>query len=118
MVFQQKGLWRNLGWDFSNELYALNGITFKTTSSNRLQGSQLMKIFVKSYIYQALSSETGVTCERDIRQNGCTVAQLLDELGMPGHEVGLIFVNNARVGKSHHLEEGDTIEVIPLLDGG
>ena len=77
-----------------------------------------MKIFVKSYIYKSLSSGTGGTCERDIQQNRCTVAQLLNEMGISGDEVGLIFVNHERVGKDHLLKEGDMVEVVPLLEGG
>jgi sulfur carrier protein ThiS len=77
-----------------------------------------MKILVKSYIYKPPFSGTGGACERDIQQNGCTVAQLLNEMGISGDEVGLIFVNHERVGKNHPLREGDMVELVPLLEGG
>ncbi len=51
-----------------------------------------MKIFVKSYLSGSPFSK-GALFEKEDSGEEYTVAGLLADLGVPGNEVGLIFVN-------------------------
>ena len=77
-----------------------------------------MRILVKSYLYKPPLLEGGEVFERNIPKPQCSIAQLLEDMGISGDEVGLLFVNHQRVGKDHILREGDMVELIPLLEGG
>lgn len=47
-----------------------------------------------------------------------TVAELMDELGVPAHEVKLIFVNGISVEPDRKLVDGDRVGLFPAVGGG
>lgn len=49
---------------------------------------------------------------------GATVADLIEELGLPEEEVKLIFVNAHFREREHVLSEGDEIGIFPPVGGG
>ena len=51
-------------------------------------------------------------------QEGQTVGQLLDRLGIPEAETRIIFCNNRLVDRFHQLEGGETLGVFPAIGGG
>jgi sulfur-carrier protein len=47
-----------------------------------------------------------------------TVGQLVDELGIPEQELGIILVNSRHARLDRRLSEGDVVALFPLLGGG
>lgn len=51
-------------------------------------------------------------------QQGVTVGQIVEELGIPKNELGILLVNSRHVGLDHELHDGDTLALFPLVGGG
>jgi len=49
---------------------------------------------------------------------GSTVADLIACLGLPAHEVKVVFINHRAVPPEHALAEGDRVGIFPLVAGG
>ena len=49
---------------------------------------------------------------------GSTVADLIACLGLPAHEVKVVFINHRAVPPEQALAEGDRVGVFPLVAGG
>jgi molybdopterin converting factor small subunit len=49
---------------------------------------------------------------------GATVAQVLDQLGVPREQTRIIFVNNRHAGLSQVLKGGEQLGVFPAIGGG
>jgi sulfur-carrier protein len=47
-----------------------------------------------------------------------TVGEIVEELGIPDSEVGIIFINGRNASMNQILEEGDTLSLFPLVGGG
>lgn len=54
---------------------------------------------------------------RDYRP-GITVGEIVDELGIPRAQLGILLVNSRHVGVERELQEGDTLALFPLVGGG
>lgn len=51
-------------------------------------------------------------------QQGVTVEHIVEELGIPKNELGILLVNSRHVGLDRELRDGDTLAVFPLVGGG
>jgi molybdopterin converting factor small subunit len=51
-------------------------------------------------------------------QTGITVGQIVEELGIPKSELGILLVNSRHVGLDHELHDGDILALFPLVGGG
>jgi sulfur carrier protein ThiS len=51
-------------------------------------------------------------------QEGCTVHDLLNNLGIPEGQIMLILVNGTRSNSAYCPQKGDHVEVLPVVDGG
>jgi molybdopterin converting factor small subunit len=51
-------------------------------------------------------------------QPGTTVGQIVEEVGIPEGELGILLVNSRHVGLDHELHDGDTLAIFPLVGGG
>ena len=51
-------------------------------------------------------------------EEGATVGEVFDSLGMPHDRPRIILVNSSRARVDYILEDGDTLVVIPTLTGG
>jgi molybdopterin synthase sulfur carrier subunit len=49
---------------------------------------------------------------------GTRVGQIVEEIGIPKNELGIILVNSRHVDLTHELGEGDTLALFPLVGGG
>jgi molybdopterin synthase sulfur carrier subunit len=49
---------------------------------------------------------------------GTTAGRIVEELGLPEHELGIMLVNSRHVKLDHLLAEGETLAIFPLLGGG
>ncbi len=49
---------------------------------------------------------------------GATVGQLIRELGLPGEEVRMVFVNGLVRERDHPLADGDEVGIFPPVGGG
>ncbi|MDW7773190.1 MAG: MoaD/ThiS family protein [Desulfobulbaceae bacterium] len=47
-----------------------------------------------------------------------TVGAIVEELGIPDSEVGIIFINGRGTSMDQVLREGDTLSLFPLVGGG
>lgn len=47
-----------------------------------------------------------------------TVRHIVEELGLPDSEVGIIFINGRNAGMDQALAEGDALSLFPLVGGG
>jgi molybdopterin synthase sulfur carrier subunit len=47
-----------------------------------------------------------------------TVGAIVEELGIPDSEVGIIFINGRNATLDQILTEGDTLSLFPLVGGG
>lgn len=47
-----------------------------------------------------------------------TVQQVVDELKIPGSLLGIVLVNGLHTGVDHLLSDGDTLCLLPFIDGG
>lgn len=55
--------------------------------------------------------------ERDYPQ-GTTVADIVDDLGLPHGQLGILMINSRHVDLDRGLEEGETLAIFPLVGGG
>jgi len=55
--------------------------------------------------------------ERPYRE-GTTVGEIVEELGIPPQELGILLCNSRHVGLEHVLRDGDTLAIFPLVGGG
>jgi len=51
-------------------------------------------------------------------EGGRSIGEILEGLGIPPALVGIVLLNGKQVEKSHRIEEGDEVKLIPLLGGG
>lgn len=49
---------------------------------------------------------------------GSSAGELLEQLGIPTGEVGMIVVNGSMTQKDHSLRDRDEVQVYPMLGGG
>ncbi len=49
---------------------------------------------------------------------GTKVAEVIDRLQLPEYLVGIILIDGVHAGKQDVLNDGDTLTLLPLLDGG
>ncbi|MBE0596615.1 MAG: MoaD/ThiS family protein [Desulfuromonadales bacterium] len=49
---------------------------------------------------------------------GATVRQVVDQLGIPEGELGIVLINGRHVELGERLNEGDTLSLFPLVGGG
>ena len=70
-------------------------------------------------LYAMLRSHVGgaASVEVDV-QPGCSVEQVLRELGVPPEQTRIIFVNHRAARLSEPLSEGDKVGVFPAIGGG
>jgi len=54
---------------------------------------------------------------RDI-QAGTSVQQVIDSLQLPEKILGFVLINGVHAGFKDILKEGDSLTILPLLDGG
>lgn len=47
-----------------------------------------------------------------------TVGGIVGELGIPGPEVGIIFINGRNAAMDQQLADGDVLSLFPLVGGG
>lgn len=47
-----------------------------------------------------------------------TVGVIVEELGIPNSEVGIIFINGRNASMDQILKDGDTLSLFPLVGGG
>jgi molybdopterin synthase sulfur carrier subunit len=50
--------------------------------------------------------------------SGVRVVEVIDNLQLPKDVLGIILVNGVHAGEQDILKEGDTLSILPLLDGG
>lgn len=74
---------------------------------------------VKVNLYAALRSYVGgaPSVEVDV-EPGQTIAEVLQQLGVPSDETRIIFVNHRAGSLSQTLEGGERIGVFPAIGGG
>ena len=46
------------------------------------------------------------------------VGGIVEELGIPVPEVGIVFINGRNATMDQHLNDGDTLSLFPLVGGG
>lgn len=51
-------------------------------------------------------------------QPGVTVEHIVEELGIPKNELGILLVNSRHVGLDRELRDGDSLALFPLVGGG
>jgi molybdopterin converting factor small subunit len=49
---------------------------------------------------------------------GVTVREVVADLRLPGHLLGIVVINDLHAGTEAILHDGDTLALFPLLDGG
>jgi hypothetical protein len=49
---------------------------------------------------------------------GTRVGEVADELGIPDQLLGIVLINDIHAGVNDVLDDGDTLCLLPLLDGG
>lgn len=49
---------------------------------------------------------------------GTTVAMIVDELGLPREQLGIVMVNSRHVDLDRVLHDGETLALFPLVGGG
>jgi sulfur carrier protein ThiS len=53
-----------------------------------------------------------------LTEEGQTVAEVLEALGIPSGLVSIVLVNGHQELKSYVLQNGDVLELVPLVGGG
>ena len=74
-----------------------------------------MKIIVK--LFASFRTGRFAIEERDY-PDGTTVGQVVEDLGLPEQELGIMMVNSRHVKLDRPLVENDTLALFPLLGGG
>lgn len=49
---------------------------------------------------------------------GTRVQDVVEDLGLPEHLLGIVVINDRHAGVDSMLEDGDRLMLLPLLDGG
>lgn len=49
---------------------------------------------------------------------GVMVREIVEDLGLPEHLLGIVVINDVHAGTDDVLGDGDTLSLFPLLDGG
>ncbi|BCR04261.1 hypothetical protein DESUT3_13300 [Desulfuromonas versatilis] len=49
---------------------------------------------------------------------GTCVREVVDELRFPDHLLGIVVINDVHADLDAELHEGDTLSLLPMLDGG
>ncbi|MFZ5799549.1 MAG: MoaD/ThiS family protein [Desulfobulbus sp.] len=59
-------------------------------------------------------------CKQESREydSPVTVRDIVEELGIPAPEVGIIFINGRNADMDQALAEGDNLSLFPLVGGG
>jgi len=74
---------------------------------------------VQVNLYAALRRYIGGAPSVDVEvKPDCTVARLLDQLGVPADQTRIIFVDNRTAGPDHVLQDGQQIGIFPAIGGG
>jgi len=50
--------------------------------------------------------------------SGTTVGNIVDELGLPREQLGILMVSNRHVDLDRELADGETLAIFPLVGGG
>lgn len=50
--------------------------------------------------------------------SGIRVREVVDELNIPDPMLGIVLINDVHAGIGDFLEDGDTLCLLPLIDGG
>ena len=49
---------------------------------------------------------------------GTTVQDIIEQLQLPDHVLGIIMINDVHGTTDHQLNHGETLALLPILDGG
>ncbi len=49
---------------------------------------------------------------------GANVREVVEDLRLPGQLLGIVVINDVHAGTDDLLQDGDTLSLFPLLDGG
>ncbi len=49
---------------------------------------------------------------------GTTVQDIIEQLQLPDHILGIVMINNVHGSTDNQLNNGDTLALLPILDGG
>jgi len=49
---------------------------------------------------------------------GTCVREVVDELGIPGPLLGVVLINDVHASVEAELNDGDSVYLLPLIDGG
>jgi sulfur carrier protein ThiS len=74
-----------------------------------------MKIQVKTFATLKKFEPEGATLELD---QGATIKDVIEALGIPDEEVRLAFVNGTHAKKDHPVSEDDKVSLFPAVGGG
>jgi molybdopterin converting factor small subunit len=50
--------------------------------------------------------------------DGATVSRIVEEVGLPEKEIGIVLVNGRHANLWRSLADGDTLAIFPLVGGG
>ena len=50
--------------------------------------------------------------------SGTSVVEVIDNLQLPKDVLGITLINGVHAGEQDILKDGDTLSILPLLDGG
>jgi sulfur carrier protein ThiS len=53
-----------------------------------------------------------------LTEEGQTVAEILEALGIPSGLVAIVLINGRQELKNYVLQDGDVVELVPLVGGG
>ena len=53
-----------------------------------------------------------------LTEEGQTVAEILETLGIPSGLVAIVLINGRQELKNYVLQDGDVVELVPLVGGG
>jgi molybdopterin converting factor small subunit len=79
------------------------------------QGKDAMKVTIK--LFAGFRENRFKVEEREIPQD-CTIAGVLDELGIEGPELGVALINGRHVEPDQTLRDGETVSLFPKVGGG
>jgi len=74
-----------------------------------------MKITVK--LFATFRNDRFDIAERDYPP-GTTVGVVVDDLGLPREQLGILMVSNRHVDLDRELIDGETLAIFPLVGGG
>ena len=77
-----------------------------------------MKVHVHIKLFATLDRYRPPDAEQRPIDAGITVAELIDQLGLPPRQVKLIFVDGRRVERDRVLSGGERVGLFPPVGGG